>query len=60
MSTIVEKAEELTRLLNSIFNKPEAERNAILLVASEKVDSSEARKMLKSPSDRDDSSRWGS
>ncbi len=61
MSSIVEKAEELSRLLNSIFNKSEHERNAILLVASEKVDSSVATKMLKSVSTKDDdSSRWGS
>lgn len=59
MSNIVDKATELARLLDTIFSKPEVERNAILLVASEKVDSQAAAKMLKSPSDRDDSG-WGS
>jgi hypothetical protein len=59
--SIVEKADELARLLDSIFNKPESERNAILMVASEKVDSSIAAKMLKSPSTKDDDNgRWGS
>ena len=59
MSAIVDKADELARLLNTIFTRSEHERNAILLVASEKVDSCEAAKMLKSLTTRDDSG-WGS
>ena len=59
MSTIIDKATELARLLDTIFNKPEAERNAILLVASEKTEFITAQTMLKSPMKRDDSG-WGS
>lgn len=59
MSTIVDQATELARLLNYIFGRPDHERDAILVVAAEKIDGETARRMLKTVYQSDDRG-WGS
>jgi hypothetical protein len=49
----------LARLLNYIFGRPDHERDAILVVAAEKIDGETARRMLKTVYQSDDRG-WGS